>query len=67
MCDCEFDTDPEDEDVDQLDYEPWQYLRTCENCGDYWYGLHCPHDGVQNPCPGCMARPTPVPDLSIND
>ena len=34
------------------------YKRTCEFCGHVWGGLHCPHDGWQNPCPNCNKRPT---------
>ncbi len=33
------------------------YLRTCAGCGHQWEGLHCVHDGFQNPCPGCGKRP----------
>lgn len=47
MCDCKF-AAPE---------SSWHYKRTCKNCGNIWYGLHCPHDGVQNPCPKCDMRP----------
>jgi hypothetical protein len=46
-CDCEFDY-PDDEGGLR-----WQYLRTCQLCGQEWGALHCPHDGVQNPCPTC--------------
>lgn len=37
--------------------ESWHYKRTCLHCGEQWYGLHCPHDGRQNPCPGCGILP----------
>jgi len=58
MCECEFDPYPDD------DPEPsWHYKRTCKHCGREWYGLHCPHEASQNPCPGCGVRPTPEPDL----
>lgn len=40
----------------------WHFKRTCEFCGYVWAGLHCPHDGYQNPCPKCKRRPTPVPE-----
>jgi hypothetical protein len=56
MCACEFDTDPEEPE------DTWHFRRTCEACGTVWYGLHCPHDGYQNPCPGCGLRPAVVPD-----
>lgn len=54
---CDFDADSSDPDDGE---EPWHYLLTCLHCGTKWYGLHCPHDGYQNPCPGCGVRPTPV-------
>lgn len=38
------------------------YHRTCLNCGMNWWGLHCPHDGYQNPCPQCDETPEPLPD-----
>jgi hypothetical protein len=50
-CECEFD-----------DYQAWQYKRICLFCGHEWYGLHCPHDGHQNPCPLCGKRPEVVPE-----
>lgn len=37
------------------------YERTCNFCGNTWLGLHCPHDGYQNPCPNCDRKP-PVID-----
>lgn len=33
------------------------YHRTCQRCGKNWWGLHCPHDGYQNPCPECESVP----------
>lgn len=33
------------------------YFRTCWSCGNTWWGLHCPHDGYQNPCPECGEKP----------
>jgi len=51
-CDCEFDF-PEG--------DSWHYWRTCKACGFRWGGLHCPHDGYQNPCPSCGVRPEPEP------
>lgn len=49
-CDCELTGDAEDP-------EPTHYDRVCEFCGKTWRGLHCPHDGYQNPCPHCGQRP----------
>ena len=40
--------------------ESWHYKRTCTHCGCVWAGLHCIHDGYQNPCGKCGKRPTPV-------
>jgi hypothetical protein len=54
VCDCEFDTDPGDPEDD------WHFHRTCPNCGEKWWALHCPHDGAQNPCPHCKVRPEPL-------
>ena len=51
-CDCEFDF-PEG--------DSWHYWRICKACGFRWGGLHCPHDGYQNPCPSCGVRPKPQP------
>jgi hypothetical protein len=57
MCDCEFTPDP-----DEPGEEPWHYLRTCPQpeCGKEWWGLHCPHDGVQALCPHCHHMPKPA-------
>ena len=38
----------------------WHFRRTCLFCGRQWRGLHCPHDGYQNPCPHCGKRPDAV-------
>lgn len=54
---CVFEDDPADPDP----VEPWHYRRTCASCGGVWYGLHCKHDGHQNPCPWCGVRPEPMP------
>ena len=51
VCTCEFDQ------YDDSDEESWHYKRTCAYCGNEWYGLHCKHDGYQNPCPQCKKRP----------
>jgi hypothetical protein len=60
MCTCEFTPDPEEPGE-----EPWHYLRTCPypECGKQWWGLHCPHDGVQTLCPYCHHTLRPVPDV----
>jgi hypothetical protein len=58
VCDCEFDP-YEDGEADE---ESWHFKRTCAYCGTVWWGLHCPHDGAQNPCPGCKKRPMTAPD-----
>ncbi len=65
FCDCEFDADPSDPDEDTAE-KAWHFLRTCSHCGNQWYGLHCPHDGVQNPCPMCRVIPDPV-DETVQD
>lgn len=56
-CACEFDPDPDDPD-ESTPETAWHFLRTCEFCGEVWYGLHCRHDGYQNPCPQCGKKPT---------
>lgn len=55
MCDCKFDFYD-----DEPDEESTHYKRTCQNCNEQWYSLHCPHDGYQNPCPHCGVRQVPV-------
>ena len=55
-CVCEFDFAEGDGE------ESWHYTRECDNCGNIWAGLHCIHDGYQNPCPACGIRPTPIPE-----
>ena len=52
-CACEF--DPYELDDGTTDAEDsWHYRRTCGGCGfSDWWSLHCPHDGIQNPCPEC--------------
>jgi hypothetical protein len=37
--------------------ESWHYKRVCKECGNTWAGLHCPHDGIQNPCGECGKKP----------
>lgn len=46
-CQCEPDAPNEDGSA------PYMYVRTCGGCGFCWESSHCPHDGVQNPCPAC--------------
>lgn len=60
MCDCEF--DPYEEGDDDYGEESWHFKRECLHCGSTWYGLHCPHDGHQNPCPDCGIIPAVVPE-----
>ena len=43
--------------------ESWHYLRQCLFCGHQWYGLHCPHDGYQNPCSQCGGRPEVIHEV----
>lgn len=67
-CECEFDTG---DCWTDRDFEPWHYRLVCEHCGYQWCGLHCPHDGIQNPCPGCGVLPgegtrTPLETLKDN-
>lgn len=59
ICDCEFSPNPDS------DEEPWHYLRRCQFCNHTWYGLHCPHDGHQNPCMGCDRVPEVVHPTEI--
>jgi hypothetical protein len=42
--------------------EKWHHKRTCAKCGARWGGLHCVHDGYQNPCPSCGETPKPKYD-----
>ena len=63
MCECEF--DPYDDSagsVVDMSEESWHFKRMCLSCGKVWWGLHCPHDGYQNPCPHCGMRPVSMPD-----
>jgi len=65
VCDCEFtpySVRPNLMGSTDVEEESWHYLRKCENCGMEWYGLHCPHDGYQNPCPCCGIEPTVIAD-----
>lgn len=54
-CECEFERDPQDVNED----DPWHYRRRCDNCSGEWFSLHCPHDGIQTPCPKCGTRNKP--------
>jgi hypothetical protein len=63
ICDCEFTPySPSDYEPGQEIEESWHYLRECQECSDQWWGLHCPHDGWQNCCPRCGARPVTIED-----
>jgi len=57
-CQCEF--TPYDDYYPDPNNLSWHFRRKCLYCGYIWYGLHCPHDGFQNPCPRCKIKPTPV-------
>ena len=46
--------------ADIRDLEYYHHQRVCLNCGYTWWGLHCPHDGYQNPCGDCGETPEPV-------
>jgi len=46
--------------------EYYHYHRTCLGCGKNWWGLHCPHDGYQNPCSKCGLIPATVLDPDCN-
>jgi hypothetical protein len=51
-CRCEFDP------YDDGNTEPsTHYKRTCLFCKQSWFGLHCPHDFHQRPCPNCGKKP----------
>ncbi len=56
-CACEFDPYEYDDPADDDGEESWHYKRTCGACGCVWWGLHCPHDGIQNTCPECGVVP----------
>lgn len=60
MCECEF--APYEDDDDEVSYH---FKRECKSCNRTWWGLHCPHDGVQRPCPHCNVTPTVVPDTDV--
>lgn len=46
------------QDKEVEDY--FHHQLVCRFCGNTWWGLHCPHDGYQNPCPGCDKPPIPI-------
>lgn len=56
-CACEFTHDPAEPDE-----ESFNYLRRFPLCKGVWWGLHCPHDGFQNPCPNCGTVPMSIPE-----
>ena len=43
------------------------YERVCLICGYSWLGLHCPHDGYQNPCPRCDKKPKTIKNKGYTD
>ena len=57
-CECEFSPIPGDSEEGTPE-TAWHYFRTCSHCSEQWYGVHCPHDGIQNPCPKCGNVPLP--------
>lgn len=57
---CDFYVDENDPEENTPE-TAWHYLKTCLHCGYQWKGLHCIHDGYQNPCGNCGIRPTPIP------
>jgi len=63
VCNCEF--TPYGNGDEDYGEESWHYLRKCMFCGNEWYGLHCLHDGWQNPCPECGVRPAVVAESDI--
>lgn len=50
---------------------PFDYLYTCPACGLSRITNHCPHDGVQNPCPRCgwtdPGKRTPLQFLGVKE
>lgn len=61
VCECEFDPSFADEDGG----ESWHYKRSCTRCGMTWAALHCPHDGIQNPCPHCGVLPMTLQQVEM--
>lgn len=51
--------------------ESWQYRRVCALCGAGFGSNHCPHDGVQKPCPTCgwiePGKRTPLQFLGLRE
>lgn len=45
--------------LDKLE-DYYHHQLVCQFCGETWWGLHCPHDGYQNPCPNCDVPPIPI-------
>lgn len=58
-CHCEHTPDPDDPDENTKDTS-LHYLRRCQFCKATWWGLHCPHDGFQNPCGNCGKTPLKI-------
>lgn len=44
-------------DVGDGSGEPYLYSLQCPGCGLQRATSHCPHDGVQTPCPDCRWLP----------
>ena len=61
---------PSAADLDDCDC-PFDYPYTCPACGRQRVTNHCPHDGVQNPCPECgwtdPGKRTPLQVLGFKD
>lgn len=66
-CFCTFDVDPFETDIPWGIENPWHFLRVCQFCHGWWWGLHCPHDGHQNACPHCERHPVAVLDKPEDD
>ena len=61
-CECEPDAEPDEPGEPRT-----HYVRTCAACDGQWEALHCPHDGVQNPCPACGRRPAELKEIQPAD
>lgn len=57
MCECKFHQKYDDDDKGS-----WHFHRVCAYCATEWAGLHCVHDGYQNPCPKCGLLPAMIHD-----
>ncbi len=61
-CECEFTPYNDDDESESSTH----YFRRCQFCQHAWYGLHCPHDGYQNPCENCGQKPMPVSESPVS-